>query len=202
MYIGRFVIAGRTGTGKWYLAYRVSSRSFPNRFIKLYDGRAAVLPTPDAAASDNPYISYNCFRSSGHIAVIGNGSQVDPIFDKLTLGYPLRDALASSLLALDFERDAYNTPRIAAALDASAGAACLALVGHQKLYSRMVEAALGQAWLISTYECTEPTSVNLTGDTAERITDAVFECSYEHPVTAMTALWDEGGFKLAARSIR
>jgi len=202
MYIGRFLMAGQTAEGKWYLAYRVSSRSFPNRFIKLYDDRAAVLPTPDAAVSDNPYISYNCFRSSGSIAVIGNGSQVDPVFDKLTSGYPLRDALATGLLALDYERDAYNTPRIAAALEASAGSAYLAFVGHQKLYSRKVELEPGQAWLIATYECTEPTSLRIDGESAAQLADAVLNCAYEHPVTAMAAVFINGSYQTAARSVR
>ncbi|MHB9033424.1 MAG: IMP cyclohydrolase, partial [Anaerolineae bacterium] len=137
MYIGRFVVAGRTASGSFYLGYRVSSRSFPNRFIKLYENRAAVLPTADAAATDNPYVSYNCFRAAAQVAVIGNGSQVDPIFDKLTTGYPPRDALALIMLALDYEHDAYNTPRIGAVLDTSQNVAYLAFVGRDKLYSRL-----------------------------------------------------------------
>jgi IMP cyclohydrolase len=117
MYIGRFVILGRTAAGAWYLGYRVSSRSFPNRTIRFAGDRAMVLPTADATQSDNPYITYNCLRWHGDTAVVGNGSQVDPIIDKIKLGYPLRDALALSLLALDYEHDAYNTPRVVAAVD-------------------------------------------------------------------------------------
>ena len=49
MYIGRFVIAGRTAQGRPYLGYRVSSRSFPNRAIVLKADRAVVVPTADAA---------------------------------------------------------------------------------------------------------------------------------------------------------
>ena len=199
MYIGRFVVVGQTQQGLWYLAYRVSSRSFPNRYIKIYEDRAAVLPTPDAAASDNPYISYNCFRSSGHLAVIGNGSHVDPVFDKLTLGYPLRDALAAVLLTLDYERDAYETPRIAAAVDAAAGSGYLAFVGREKVYSRRMELQPDDAWLVATYECTEPIHIALTGANAAQITDAVFESAYEHPVTAMAAVFEQDGFQLAAR---
>jgi len=43
------------------------------------------------------------------LAVVGNGSHVDPIAE-LELGYPARDALATPLLALDFEKDDYDTP--------------------------------------------------------------------------------------------
>jgi IMP cyclohydrolase len=202
MYIGRFVIVGRTSGGDWYLGYRVSSRSFPNRFIKLYEARAAVLPTPDAAASDNPYISYNCFKSAAQLAVIGNGSQVDPVYDKLTAGYPLRDALALSLLALDYEHDAYNTPRIAATLDAARGVAFLGFIGHDKVYSRQVDPAPGQAWLIATYECTEPTEIKLAGETAQQLADAIYTSEYDHPVTCMAAVWQGGAYQLATRAAR
>jgi hypothetical protein len=114
MYIGRFVIVGRTLTGEWYVGYRVSSRSFPNRYILPLEDRAVVLPTEAAPSSDNPYITYNCLRKfNDQVLVVANGSHVDPIIDKVQLGYGLRDAMALSLLALDYERDKYNTPRIA-----------------------------------------------------------------------------------------
>jgi IMP cyclohydrolase len=108
MYVGRFiVIAPQVG------AYRVSSRSFPNRRAIERNGTVTVGPTEDAEETDNPYISYNCVRLTERGAVLGNGSHVDPIAEKLALGYPARDALAEPLLALDFEKDDYDTPRIA-----------------------------------------------------------------------------------------
>ena len=54
MYIGRFVIVGRTQAGEWYLGYRVSSRSYPNRRIVVQGDRAAVLPTSAPAAVPAP----------------------------------------------------------------------------------------------------------------------------------------------------
>lgn len=199
MYIGRFVVAGRSANGLWYLGYRVSSRSFPNRFIKLYEDRAAVLPTADAAQSDNPYIAYNCCRVLGKLAVVGNGSQVDPIIDKLALGYPLRDALVMSLLALDFERDTYNTPRVAAALDLGEESAWLAFIGKEKLFCRKLIIEPGQAWLVSTYECTEPTEIMVKGEDPDALAEALFACEYEHPVAAMAVAW-VGTYRMAARS--
>jgi len=59
MYVGRFVVVA-PGIG----AYRVSSRSFPNRRVTDRDGRLTVGPTPDAPETDNPYVSYNCARGS------------------------------------------------------------------------------------------------------------------------------------------
>ncbi|MFC6772251.1 IMP cyclohydrolase, partial [Halorubrum pallidum] len=120
MYVGRFVVVA-PGTG----AYRVSSRSFPNRRVIDRGGVLTVGPTPDAPETDNPYVSYNCARAvrtptDESLAVVGNGSHVDPIAEKLELGYPARDALATALLALDFEKDDYDTPRIAGVVGADA----------------------------------------------------------------------------------
>lgn len=202
MYIGRFVVIGRTQGGAWYLGYRVSSRSFPNRMIRIGVDRAAVLPTEDAARSDNPYISYNCFRTCEDVGVVGNGSQVDPIIDKIALGYPLRDAIATGLVALDYERDAFNTPRIAAALRPSVGMAYLGFIGAGTVYSRRIALAPGQAWLAATYECTDPTEISLAGETPQELCDAIYTCPYEQPVAVLVAKWDEGSYQLAARSAR
>lgn len=202
MYIGRFVLLGRTAAGAWYVGYRVSSRSFPNRRILLKQDRAVVLPTPDAAPTDNPYIAYNCLRSHGSVVVAGNGSQVDPVLEKVQLGYGLRDALALTLLALDYERDQYNTPRVAAALDAATGQGYLAFVGAEKLWVRRLEPVPGQALLVATYECTEPTSIALAGETPEALCEAIYTSAYEHPVAALAAVWADGALRLAARSAR
>ncbi|KPN30274.1 IMP cyclohydrolase [Halolamina pelagica] len=109
MYVGRFLVAA-----PGLAAYRVSSRSFPNRKVIERDGSLTVVPTDDAEPTDNPYVSYNCVRRvdapDGQRAVVGNGSHVDPIAEKVEMGYPARDALAAALLALDFEKDDYDTP--------------------------------------------------------------------------------------------
>lgn len=206
MYIGRFVVLGRTPEGALYLGYRVSSRSFPNRVIRTTDDRAMVVPTADAPPSDNPYISYNCLRTftapqGGQVTVVANGSHVDPIIDKITLGYPLRDAMALSLLAMDYEHDDYNTPRIAAGVDAG-GAGLLSLVGANKLLVQQLEVAAGEAYLIATYERTDPTPIALAGGTPEALCDALFTCEYEHPVAALIAMPSDDALRMAVRSAR
>lgn len=202
MYIGRFVVLGRTAAGAWYLGYRVSSRSFPNRHIVAGEDRAVVLPTADAARSDNPYISYNCLRAHEGIVVVGNGSHVDPVIDKVRAGYGLRDAIALALLALDYEHDQYNTPRIIAGLDAGARQGYLGLVAEDKLYVRRMGMAAGQAFLVATYECTEPTPLSLGGEGPEELCTALYECAYEHPVTALAAVPEGGKLHMATRSAR
>jgi len=202
MYVGRFVLVGRTAEGRWYLGYRVSSRSFPNRRIVAAEGRAVVLPTADALPSDNPYIAYNCMRTSGQVGIVANGSHVDPMIDKVGLGYPLRDALALCSLALDFEHDSYNTPRVTAALDPEEGRAFLAIVADDQLLVQQVRPAPGQAMLIATYEATSPTPFYLRARTAQELADGIYAAGYEHPVSALAAMATPTGWDLAVTNAR
>lgn len=202
MYVGRFVLVGRTAEGRWYLGYRVSSRSFPNRRILVAEGRATVLPTADAPPSDNPYIAYNCFRTCGKVGIMANGSHVDPMVDKIGLGYPLRDALALCSLALDFEHDSYNTPRVTAALDASQGYAYLGIVAEDQLLVRRVSPSPGEALLIATYEATLPTPLYLGGNSAQELADNLFAASYEHPVSALVAMPTDAAWEMATHNMR
>ena len=121
MYTGRILSTGMNSEGKPYIAYRVSSRSFPNRQCLKYENRAAIVPKEgfEKDIFENPYITYNCIQIVGDVAVVSNGSQTDVIADKIRLGMNLRDALAYSLLTMDYEKDSYNTPRIAGVVKAS-----------------------------------------------------------------------------------
>ncbi len=202
MYVGRFVVVGRTDAGAWYLGYRVSSRSFPNRRIIVAEDRAMVVPRPEAVASDNPYISYNCLRMHGGITVVANGSHVDPIIDKIAIGYPLRDAMALSMLALDYEHDQYNTPRITAALDGPRGEGYLGIVAEDRLFVQRVPITEGRASMLATYERTEPTPIVLEGDSAEALCEAMMCSEYEHPVTSLVAMLRDGELETAAQSVR
>jgi len=198
MYIGRFVIVGRTASGAWYAGYRVSSRSFPNRRIVLAADRAMVLPTKDAPPSDNPYIAYNCLRRSGDVLVVANGSQVDPIIEKVQAGYGLRDALTLPLLALDYEHDQLNTPRVVAALDATRNEGWLGIVAEDRLTVQRIALAPGEAQLIATYERTAPTPIALAGETPEALAAAIYACEYERPVAALAAMLADGALQMAA----
>jgi IMP cyclohydrolase len=199
MYIGRFVIVGRTASGAWYAGYRVSSRSFPNRRIVLAADRAMVLPTKDAPPSDNPYIAYNCLRRSGDVLVVANGSQVDPIIEKVQAGYGLRDALTLPLLALDYEHDQLNTPRVVAALDATRNEGWLGIVAEDRLTVQRIALAPGEAQLIATYERTAPTPIALAGETPEALAAAIYACEYERPVAALAAMLADGLLQMAAQ---
>jgi IMP cyclohydrolase len=185
MYIGRFVVAG-PGIG----AYRVSSRSFPNREIRNRDGTLTVGPTADAPETDNPYIAYNCARDVEGQAVIGNGTHVDPITEKLGLGYPARDALATALLALDFEKDDYDTPRIAAIVGVET-----AHVGIVRRDALIVE-KVTEPTLVATYERDSPEGFDLDAGTAVGAAREAYELEFEHAVCAAGVEVSEGGVGL------
>jgi IMP cyclohydrolase len=191
MYVGRFVVAG-PGIG----AYRVSSRSFPNREIRERDGTLTVGPTADAPETDNPYIAYNCAREvkregKSRVAVVGNGTHVDPIAEKVGLGYPVRDAVASSLLALDFEKDEYDTPRIAAVIGAES-----AHVGIVRRDALLVE-EVGEPTLVATYEKDEPEGFAFDAETAGAAAREAYGLDFEHAVCAAGVEVTDGGTRFA-----
>ncbi|WP_293029352.1 IMP cyclohydrolase [Natronococcus sp.] len=191
MYVGRFVVVGpEVG------AYRVSSRSFPNRKLTARDEALTVGPTEDAPETDNPYVSYNCLRivktPTGETAAFGNGSHVDPIAEKLELGYPARDALAESLLALDYEKDDYDTPRIAATLEGD-GEALIGTVRKDALLVETVE----EPTLVATYEENSPTAFELEADGAAAAASEVYDHEFEHAVCAAGVARTPDGFETA-----
>jgi IMP cyclohydrolase len=188
MYIGRFVVVGpEIG------AYRVSSRSFPNRKIIEHDGALTVVPTEEANETDNPYVSYNCVRPTEQGTVLGNGSHTDPIAEKLALGYPARDALCLSLLALDFEKDDYDTPRVAGVVGEES------FVGIVRRNGLTVEQVTEPA-LVATYEKNRPESVEFEVGNAEMAAQAAYNFDFEHPVCAAGVARTGEGFEIAIRN--
>ena len=187
MYVGRFLVVAPDRA-----AYRVSSRSFPNRRVVDRDGTLTVAPTADAPETDNPYISYNCVRTTddGEAAVVGNGTQVDPIVEKLELGYPARDALAETLLALDYEKDDYDTPRIAGVVGEES---YVGIVRRDALLVHAVEAPT----LVATYEKSRPEAVDLEATDPEGMAREVYGFDLEHPVCAAAVAATADGFETA-----
>ncbi len=191
MYVGRFLVVA-PGIG----AYRVSSRSFPNRRAVDRDRTLTVGPTPDAQDTDNPYVSYNCARAvetpTGEpLAVVGNGSHVDPIAEKLELGYPARDALSTPLLALDFEKDDYDTPRIAGVVGTET-----ATIGTVRRDALLVE-AVTEPTLVATYERDSPEPYDLSATTAADAAGELLDAAFEHPVCAVGATVGVDGVSFA-----
>ncbi|WIV67191.1 IMP cyclohydrolase [Natrialbaceae archaeon AArc-T1-2] len=191
MYVGRFLVVGPDAG-----AYRVSSRSFPNRKITARDDALTVGPTENAPPTDNPYVAYNCLRivdaPAGETVVFGNGSHVDPIAEKVELGYPARDALATALLALDYEKDDYDTPRIAATIDAD-GEALIATVRKDALLVETVD----EPTLVATYEKDSPESFDFAARDAEAAAREAYDLAFEHAVCAAGIVRTDDGFETA-----
>jgi IMP cyclohydrolase len=205
MYVGRIVAVGRTPSGGNAAIYRVSSRSFPNRQAIDINGTLAIIPRPgfEADLTKNPYIAYNALRMAGAWAIATNGTHTDPIAEKIAAGMPPRDALALSLLALDYEKDDFNTPRVAAAVPLAGDTAWLAIVRHDAVVVKEVALDAGRATYIATYEANDVRDEQVSDFTAETAEDAArFVVSggafaeLEKPVTSAVAVAGADGFAL------
>lgn len=212
MYVGRIVSVGRTVDGRLCAAYRVSSRSFPNRTAVLGDRKVSIVPKAghEGDVLKNPYIAYNCVRivRNGDVAVATNGNQTDVIAEKIDEGMPIREALALASLMLDYEKDAYNTPRISAVVDKHVGAGWLGIVRHDGLEVQRIPLEFGRIWYVATYE---ENTVN--GDQCDDFpaTSAEEACDYilgqgvfaqrKNPVTGVTAMAADYGFDLFAKDM-
>jgi IMP cyclohydrolase len=118
----------------------------------------------------------------------------------------VRDALALSHMALDYEKDDYNTPRISAVADTRDGGLWLAVVRDDGLNVRRYALEAGQHAYVTTYEEND-LSPSQSGDydagTADEACTFVLEkgifAERTNPVTAVAAVWDGSAFSLAAR---
>lgn len=172
-YVGRIIAVGRTPLGDLVSAYRVSSRSFPNRNAERHGNAIRIVPRSDSpdAASDSPYIAYECLLWTERYVVASNGTQTRPIFERLRAGHTVRDALIGVLSGLDREFDAHDTPRICSVLDLSNGTAHLGSITVDALSVTPVHLNPGQMSYITTYgsplAAIDRVDPNFTARTAE-----------------------------------
>ena len=211
MYLGRIVAIGMTKEGKAAAMYRVSSRSFPNREAVLGNQQVAIMPRPgfEDDLRKNPYITYNCIRLTGEWAVATNGSQTDPIVEKLAMGYPARDAIALPLLAMDYEKDSLDTPRIVAVVGSKCRKGYLGIVRRDALLVLEFDLVPGQVRYLSTYEKNRPCDDQVTGDfdgtcahcAVNYVVDGGIFADFTNPVTSAAAVAEGDGYELAVRVI-
>lgn len=189
MYLGRILAIGTNENGN-FVAYRVSSRSFPNRIAISHENRSEIVPSKgnEKDIYKNPYITYNCIKIVNDTAIVSNGSHTDVIADKIAVGMNIRDALAYSLLTMDYEKDDYNTPRIAGAITKS-GEAYIGIVTHEGIIVEKIPK--GKSFHISTYEHIKPEEIEFIAsnskEAAQFITDGGKFAEFEHPVTSSAA---------------
>jgi IMP cyclohydrolase len=205
MYVGRIVAVGKNNAGANAVMYRVSSRSFPNRQAVDNNGTLAIVPRPGAEGDlqKNPYIAYNALRLAGEWAIATNGTHTDPIAEKIVQGMSVRDAMAISMLALDYEKDDFDTPRVAAAVPLRGDSGWLAIVRKDGLNVKEVALEQGKAQYVATYEANDVRDHQTTDfDAASADAAAIFVVSggafadLEKPVTSAAALASQAGFAL------
>ena len=207
MYIGRIVAAGMTRDGRVAAGYRVSSRSFPNRTARLTGDKVSIMPRAgfESDLSKNPYIAYNCLRLCGKTALVTNGSQTDPIIEKIIAGMNLRDAFALPLLAMDYEKDSLDTPRIVAVAGRVSKVGYLGIIRKDALLVREFPLRPGEARYISTYGKNSPCDDNVDRNfdgacencAANYVVGGGVFADFENPVTAAAAMDNGDGFSLA-----
>ena len=199
MYLGRIVAVGRTRAGQNTVMYRVSSRSFPNREAVQINDRVSILPRAgfEDDLKKNPYITYNCLLFAPDYAVASNGSQTDPIAEKIAMGMPVRDAIALGLLAMDYEKDSLDTPRIVSVCHKTLPVGYLGIVRKDALLVREYALTDGVAYYISTYEHNNPcpNQADKAFDAADAAAAAQYAvdggifAGFTHPVTSTAALF-------------
>lgn len=189
MYLGRIISIGSSKDGV-YASYRVSSRSFPNRKSVVNNQKVAIIPTQGSEDDiyKNPYISYNCIDIIDDICVVTNGSHTDIIAGKIREGMNMKDAVALSLLTMDYEKDDYNTPRIGGAINTK-GEGYIGIVTHEGIEVKKVNP--GESFYVSTYEHNTPQEVDYTATNAKEATEFIFNggifSEFTHPVTSCAA---------------
>ena len=179
------MVVGRI-QGRSFVAYRVSSRSFPNRRAEVRNKSILVSPLDPADLARNPYIAYNCIRVLDDVAVVANGTQTDMILEKIEDGQKPFDAIALSLVAYGYERDELDTPRIAGAVRRDR--AWLGIARRDEFRVREFELEDGQAFMVATYEKTEFEAVSFDGQNAGEIAREAYDLSFERPVCAAAAM--------------
>ena len=209
MYLGRIVAAGMTAKGNPVAAYPGASRSFPPRTAPLVRAAKSIIPRKgfESDLSKNPYIAYNCVRLSGKTAVATNGSHTDPIIEKIMAGMNLRDAFTLSLLAMDYEHDTLDTPRIAAAVNAETNQGALGIVRRDAVLVQVFDLVPGKLFYLSTYGKNAPSLEQFDGEFDAMCGDCA--CNYvigqgvfadfENPVCSAAAVWTGEGYHLAVK---
>ena len=198
MYLGRIVSAGMNKEGNPFIAYRVSSRSFPNRMAKSFEDKAAIIPKEgyETDIFENAYIAYNCVKIVDSIAIVSNGSHTDVIADKISVGMNIKDALTLSLMTMDYEKDDYNTPSIAAVIKPKTNEkeyeGYIGIVTHEKILVEKI--SKNKAFFISTYECQSPKEVDFIASDSESsakfiLDEGEFE-NFTNPVASVGSVFD------------
>ncbi len=158
------------------------------------------------AASDSPYIAYECLIWNSRFAVVSNGTHTGPIYERLKAGNAPRDAIVSVLVGLDREFDQHDTPRICGLVDLAENRLWLGSITATSLSVIPIEAWPGQLAYITTYEFPLPRTEQIDQDfdavdpntVCSHITRESVFSQFEKPVCAASWIGSASGHKTAA----
>jgi IMP cyclohydrolase len=155
-YVGRTLGIG-LNSGRPFAFYLLCFRSFPNRRAVVKGDAAYIV---NQTEMDNPYVSYPVVRLTKEYPVVTNGLHTDFIVQALEGERP-RKAPVHVLNALDYERDSYNTPRIAGIIQRGEKRGWFDFAGREEFWVRELELKEGKAFLTATYNVDGFESVEL-----------------------------------------
>lgn len=211
MYVGRIVGVGRAADGRLVSAYRVSSRSFPNRNAEASGRSVQIVPRPGSpdAGSDSPYIAYECLVWNERFAVASNGSHTRSIFERLKAGNTPRDAMLSVLAGLDREFDEHDTPRICGLFDALNDTLWLGSVMATALAVGPVQVKPGQMAYVTTYGFPLPAAGQVdfafgameAKEICRHVTQSSVFADFEKPICAAAAIAGPAAFEVATLNV-
>jgi IMP cyclohydrolase len=121
------------------------------------------------------------------------------------MGMPVRDAIALGLLAMDYEKDSLDTPRVVAVAGRVSKVGFLGIVRKDALLVREFALEPGVARYISTYEKNVPCDSNVDREftaacqdcAAHYVVNGGVFADFEQPVTSAAAMDNGEGFSLA-----
>ena len=184
-YTGRTLGVGLM-KGKPFAFYLLCSRSFPRRRAIVRENAVYI---ENLTETDNPYVSYPVVRLLSEYAVVTNGLQTDFIAQALEWESP-KKALIHVLDALDYERDAYSTPRIAGIVGRN-GKGWLGFAGRDEFWVRKLGLKEGKAFVTATYNLGFTEIKFLQFNTAQELAEKVMELPFEKKVLTIGVLWKD-----------
>lgn len=193
-YVGRMLGIGLSG-GRPFAFYRLNSRSFPNRKAVIRGNEVYIA---NQTETDNQYVSYPVVKLLERYAVVSNGLQTAFVAQALEEESP-RKALIRTLDALDYERDEYDTPRIAAVVERGKEKGWLGFVGRDELWVRSVKLVEGKAFFTATYNVDGVEGLELSFSKAGELAENVLKLDFAHPVLAIGVVEDGEKWDVAVR---
>ncbi|NWG09977.1 MAG: hypothetical protein HXX80_06730 [Nitrososphaerales archaeon] len=226
VYLGRVVAIGRTKEGRPCCAYAVSGRSRSSRMRRaiLHHKRVAIEPligVQEGQGDQASLIFYDCITYNDYppLIVIGNGNQVNSIFDLFSSEESSVKNMREILKELGPEPDSYHTPRIAGAIwkpsKDSPWRYCVGMITSEDFDVKIITIPKNRLVYLSTYtgDELEPKApkfdsiddilkeIDLEGSSAGDFADSMFDwMDHKFIVCTASAVWMNDRWELAVRN--